>query len=144
MKNQIKNALSDLNFGEPTITKKSPVESKYSMPGGPTPTKIDNDELLHEFKSRIQYGKKKVDDEYMPLDNYLENLELTCGQVRSTHRDRLIWKFKPKLDLAKEKVDKLEKIVANKQKLNEQKEELLMLKQHIEQRKDTKKKLLVM
>ena len=80
----------------------------------------------------------------MPLDNYLENLELTCGQVRSTHRDRLVWKYKPKLDLAKEKVDKLEKIVANKQKLNEQKEELLMLKNHIEQRKDTKKKLLVM
>ena len=64
--------------------------------------------------------------------------------MRSTHRDRLVWKYKPKLDLAKEKVDKLEKIVANKQKLNEQKEELLMLKNHIEQRKDTKKKLLVM
>ena len=64
--------------------------------------------------------------------------------MRSTHRDRLVWKYKPKLDLAKEKVDKLEKIVANKQKLNEQKEELLMLKNHIEQRKETKKKLLVM
>ena len=46
----------------------------------------------------------------MPLDNYLENLELTCGQVRTTHRDRLVWKYKPKLDLAKEKVDKLEKM----------------------------------
>ena len=71
MQKLMKSALSELAFGEPTLPKKTST--------GPTPTKIDNDELLHEFKSRIQYGKKKVDDEYVPLDNYLENLELTCG-----------------------------------------------------------------
>ena len=98
-------ALSELNFGEPTTKKpvaqsQHAVETKFSVPAGPTPPKIENDELLHEFKSRIQYGKKKVDDEYQPLDHYLDNFELTCGNVRSTHRERLIWKYKPKLILA--------------------------------------------
>ena len=39
-----------------------------------------------------------------------------------SHVDRLAWKYKPKLALAQEKVDKLEQIVKAKEKQRERKE----------------------
>ena len=44
-----------------------------------------------------------------------------------SHIDRLAWKYKPKLDLAQEKVNRLEQIVKTKEKQREKKEQLVKL-----------------
>ena len=60
-----------------------------------------------------------MSQEKVPLDNMLDKLGDACVKVLDSHIDRLAWKFKPKLDLAREKVAKLEQIVAIKEKERE-------------------------
>ena len=72
--------------------------------------------IQHEIKSRCEYGRKKAEGERDNLEDFLDNLAENCVKVMDSHIDRLAWKYKPKLALAQEKVDKLEKIVAEKEK----------------------------
>lgn len=72
-----------------------------------------------ENKSTLEYGYQKVDKEKKPLDHMLDHLENVCTRVMESHIDRLAWKFKPKLSLAQEKVQKLEQIVKAKEKARE-------------------------
>jgi len=77
--------------------------------------------------SQIKDGFEHVHEEKQPLDSLLDNLGNTCVKVMDSHIDRLAWKYKPKLDLAQEKVARLEQIVKNKEKQREQREQLVKL-----------------
>jgi len=76
----------------------------------------------NELKKQYLQGMHKVNAEKQPLDQLLDNLGDACVKVMDSHIDKLAWKYKPKLELAKEKVAKLEIIVKNKQKQREKRE----------------------
>lgn len=75
-----------------------------------------------EAKASIDYGYQKVERESVPLQEKIEELEKMCVSVIDSHIDRLAWKFKPKLNLAEEKVKQLEQIVKAKEKARAQRE----------------------
>ena len=57
---------------------------------------------LQEIKALGEYHEKKVNNEHLkPLDQMLDSLGEACVKVLDSHIDRLAWKFKPKLDLAR-------------------------------------------
>ena len=92
------------------------------MTGSKRHAKLENVDLMlsstaaHQIASRVQYGYKIVDEEKNPLDALLDNLGNVTGKVLDSHIDRLAWKYKPKLELARDKVQKLRAIVEQKKK----------------------------
>lgn len=64
--------------------------------------------LKNEIIEQIEEGKSAAKFEDGKLNNLLDNLRPACVKVLDSHIDRMIWKYKPKLQLAQEKVNRLQ------------------------------------
>ena len=132
-----------LGEGAKDVTGLDQVRKKYGLKSTIQSKLEDAPEgtVQHEILCQIDDGERRAVEEKQPLENLLDNLGDACVRVCDSNIDRLAWKYKPKLKSAQEKVARLEKIVANKEKQREQREQLVKLNQQIEHFKMMKKQL---